>query len=127
MNVLGSILERWRERHEQAAVLRALEFMGPEQAQALATDVNLDLGSLRQVLKAGGRAIELLDRMLVARGLKQGSIAPETMREIESTCSRCEAKGRCRHELDAGTAKLHARSFCPNDQVMSVLELGAAA
>jgi len=127
MSIMESIVERWRERREQAAVLRALEFMGPEQAQILAADVNLSLDELKQVLGKGALANRLLDRMLKARGLEAAAIDVATMREIESTCSRCECKSLCRHELDAGTAKLHAAGFCPNDQLMSLLEQRAAA
>ena len=127
MSILESIVERWRERREQAAALRALQFMGPDQAQIVAADMNLSLEDLKQVLSKGGMASRLLDRMLKARGLVAANIDPASMREIESTCSRCACKTLCRRELDAGTAKLHAASFCPNDQLMGMLEQRAAA
>lgn len=127
MSYFASVLERWRERREQAAVLRALEFMGPEQAQALAADVQLNLSELGRVLKNGADAPRLMFRMLSARGLVAANIDPLSMRDLESTCARCDCTARCRRELDAGTARLHAASFCPNDQVMTLLEQRLAA
>jgi len=36
------------------------------------------------------------------------------MRDVERVCSRCRSTGRCRRELDAGTAAAHAHEYCPN-------------
>jgi hypothetical protein len=129
MGMLGTAIERWREHREQAAALRALAFMGPEQAQILAADLGLDVGELRYVLSKSAGATALLDRMLRARRLDRHEIAmrePAALREIESMCSRCDNKGRCADELDAGTAVEHASEFCPNALVMAALsrELG---
>lgn len=127
MSFIGSMIERWRDRREQAAVMRALEFMGPEQAQAFAADLNLDLSDMGRVLQGGAEAPRLMYRMLSARGLVAANLDPRTMRDLESTCSRCDCKSLCRRELDAGTAKLHAARFCPNDHVMDMLEQRLAA
>ncbi|HEY0918911.1 hypothetical protein [Devosia sp.] len=127
MSYFTTLLHRWRDRQEQAAVLRALEFMGPEQAAALAADVKLDAPGLRQVLHEGGAVAVLLDRMLAARGLADRAISAPLQRDLESTCARCASKTRCRRELDAGTARLHAASFCPNDRVMTLMEQRLAA
>jgi uncharacterized protein DUF6455 len=36
------------------------------------------------------------------------------LRDAERVCSGCRNTGRCRRELDAGTAAAHCHEFCPN-------------
>jgi hypothetical protein len=33
---------------------------------------------------------------------------------VERVCSHCKTTGRCRRELDAGTAAMRCREYCPN-------------
>lgn len=121
MSLFETIKDRWQQRRDRQAAVRALASMGPEQAETLAADIGMSLGDLREVVDKGGRATRLLERTLQARGLAASSIPPRTLREIETTCSRCEAKGICARELKAGTAVAHAAAFCPNYEVMNAL------
>jgi hypothetical protein len=43
------------------------------------------------------------------------------MRDIETICSRCGAKGRCARELASGSATGHADEFCPNAPTFEAL------
>ena len=36
------------------------------------------------------------------------------LRDVERVCTQCRRTGRCRRELDAATATLHYRAYCPN-------------
>jgi hypothetical protein len=36
------------------------------------------------------------------------------LRDVERVCTQCKTTGRCRRELDAGTAAAHCHDFCPN-------------
>jgi hypothetical protein len=59
----------------------------------------------------------LMERMMQARGLDFEEIRRAfsmTLRDVERVCSGCRNTGRCRRELDAGTAAAHCDAYCPN-------------
>jgi hypothetical protein len=43
------------------------------------------------------------------------------MRDLQRICIACGHKGRCRHDLAAGTAPSHYRDYCPNAMSLDVL------
>jgi len=56
-------------------------------------------------------------RMMRAHGLdpdrmRQANVT--LMRDVERVCTRCKSAGKCRRELDAGTALVHYHECCPN-------------
>ena len=59
----------------------------------------------------------LMDRMMRVRGLDPEGMRRAfsmTLRDVERVCSQCRNTGRCRRELDAGTAAVHCHAYCPN-------------
>jgi hypothetical protein len=59
----------------------------------------------------------LMDRMMRARGLDPEATRHAfamALRDAERVCSGCTNTGRCRRELDAGTAAAHRHAYCPN-------------
>jgi hypothetical protein len=112
-----NLLEKWRDYRAALAELRELEAMEPSELAATAANCGLSVGELREVVANSAGAPALMVRMMRAYGLdpeKVRRLDPLMMRDIEGLCSRCAAKGRCRHELNAGTAVDHADVFCPN-------------
>ncbi len=98
---------------------------------AMASDLGLSEADLRDVLPRAADNSGLMDRMLQARGLdpvsvRQGLAALE--RDLERVCTLCNATGRCKRELDAGTAAAHCHEFCENaDTLDDLIEIRAAA
>lgn len=83
----------------------------------MATDLGLSESDLCDVLPRGSDNTFLMDRMLQARGLDPDAVRRSLtplMRDLELHCTRCAAIGRCRRELQAGTAAEHCQDFCPN-------------
>jgi hypothetical protein len=66
----------------------------------------------------------LMERMMRARGLDPGEMRRAfsmTLRDVERVCSGCRNTGRCRRELDAGTAAAHCNAYCPNAATFDAL------
>jgi hypothetical protein len=111
------LVEKWCDYRAALADLREFEAMEPDMMAAIAGECGLSVTELRDVVVHGSGASSLMARMMQAYGLDPEGLRtrdPHTMRDIEGLCSRCLAKGRCRRELDAGTAADHADGFCPN-------------
>lgn len=85
--------------------------------ELMATDLGMSAADLCDVLPRGSDNTFLMDSMLLARGLDpeevRRSLTP-LLRDLELACTRCAATGRCRRELQAGTAAEHSHDFCPN-------------
>jgi hypothetical protein len=65
----------------------------------------------------------LMERMMRARGLDPEEIRHAfsmALRDAERVCSGCRNTGRCRRELDAGTAAAHRHEFCANSLLKSL-------
>jgi len=59
----------------------------------------------------------LMQSMMRARGLDLDQMRhgfATLLRDIERVCTQCKATGRCRRELDAGTADAHCHEYCAN-------------
>jgi hypothetical protein len=111
------LVEKWRDYRAALADLREFEAMEPDMMSAIAAECGLSVTELREVVVHGSGASSLMARMMKAYGLDPEGLRtrdPHTMRGIEGLCSRCLTKGRCRRELNAGTAAGHADDFCPN-------------
>lgn len=83
----------------------------------MATDLGMSAADLCDVLPRGTDNTFLMDRMLLARGLDPEEIRrtlTPMLRDLELACTRCAATGRCRRELQAGTAAEHSHDFCAN-------------
>jgi hypothetical protein len=64
--------------------------------------------------------------MMAAHGIDIHAVereAPGVLRDIAVLCSRCQAKGRCAQELEAGTARENAHLFCPNAETFETFGL----
>jgi len=117
MKMLDVLVARWRDYQANVAGLREIEACGPEMVAQMAADLGMTQSELEEVVSHGAGADKLMTRMIAAFGLNAEELErtdPAVIRDMSILCSRCETKGRCVHELDAGTAAEHAGEFCPN-------------
>lgn len=112
--LLKRMLDRVRAHVGSGTDLAALSH---EDMRHMAADLSLSPSDL-DALAAGGRDnTVLMESMIRAHGFD-----PERMRhafvtllrDMERACTQCKATGRCRRELDAGTAAAHCHDYCPN-------------
>jgi hypothetical protein len=83
----------------------------------MAGDLSLAESDLSVVAARGRDNITQMEGMMRARDLNPDQIRHAfvtLMRDVERVCTGCRTTGRCRRELDAGTAALHCREYCPN-------------
>jgi hypothetical protein len=91
--------------------------MSPDEIRNLASDLSLAEGDLRALSASINDNTVLMEGMMRARGFEPEQVRRSfgtLMRDVERVCSRCRSTGRCRRELDAGTAAAHANEYCPN-------------
>lgn len=125
-NVLELLVTRWRDYQSSRAALSELMDLDPQEISRMANEYGLSSGDLQDLVAEGPHAADLMDRMLRARGLDPNDIRhdlPGVVADMAVLCSRCGVKGRCEHELDAGTAARNADDFCPNAMTMRALAL----
>ncbi|RST84989.1 hypothetical protein EJC49_18085 [Aquibium carbonis] len=116
-HLLESIARRWRNHRDAVVSLREIDGMDPALAAEIAAEAGLSVRDLRDVISHGVGANRLMRRMMAAYGIDAGDVdrqAPGMLRDIALLCSRCQSKGRCEEELEAGTARENAPGFCPN-------------
>jgi hypothetical protein len=112
--LLGRVLDWVRAR---AGVGNELAGMSREEIRDLASDLSLSEGDLLALSVTLNDNTALMEGMMRARGFDPAQVRlsfATLMRDVERVCSRCRSTGRCRRELDAGTAAAHAHEYCPN-------------
>jgi hypothetical protein len=88
-----------------------------EDLRHIAGDLALAESALLSLSVGARDNTALMQRMIRARGLDPEEMRhafSTAMRDVERVCSGCRNAGRCRHELDAGTAAAHCDAYCPN-------------
>jgi hypothetical protein len=111
--LLGRVLDWIRLRtgsDELAAFSR-------EELHDLASDLSLSDADLVALASGIADNTPLMEGMIRARGFDPDALRDTfglLMRDVELVCSRCRSTGRCRRELEAGTAAVHAHEYCPN-------------
>ena len=90
----------------------------------IAKELGLLPSELRGLSAKGPDAANELSKMLCALSMDPAVLVandPATMRDLQRTCMLCAEKGRCRHDLAAGTAAQHFHEFCPNAYTLDAL------
>lgn len=112
--LLGRVLD-WVRAHAQPGT--DLAAFSREDLRHMANDLSLSESDLLAVSAGGHDNTGLMEGMMRARGLDPDQVRHSFgtfLRDGERVCTRCKATGRCRRELDAGTAALHCHEYCPN-------------
>jgi len=88
-----------------------------EELRVLSADLAIDQSDLVALSASRHDNTDLMERMIRARGFDPNDLRQSfavLLRDVERVCSTCRSTGRCRRELDAGTAAAHAHQYCPN-------------
>jgi transcriptional regulator with XRE-family HTH domain len=112
------IIADWVKKYRSAAGLRDdLARCGSDEVARVARDLGVSPGELVGLARKGPHAADQLKKLLLALGVDPRKLAsedPAMMRDLQRICITCGCKRRCEHELAAGTAAQHFRSYCPN-------------
>jgi len=94
----------------------------------MASDLGVTESDLRDVLPKAADNSLLMDEMMIQHGLDPDRIrrlCGGLARDLELTCARCGAVGRCRSELAIGVAVQNAHEYCGNAETFDELLAGA--
>lgn len=112
----------WRQKSRERAELQAA---GPALLDCIARDAGAaSTQEFLEVVNSGPRGSALMAEMSEALGVDLAAVRvrhPHVLRQMEISCSVCDAKTRCSCELEAGTAANHAGEFCNNAEVFQAL------
>lgn len=115
--VLNAIAD-WVNKYRLATSIRGgFGYCGPNEVMQIAKDLGVPVSELREIVRKGPGAADLVQKMLVALKVDATVLekaSPAVMRDLQRLCVNCGSKKRCEHELAKGTAADHFREFCPN-------------
>jgi len=115
--VLDAIAAWIKKYREAVGTQNELANCTPEQVASIARDMGLSPGELRFMAAKGPHAADELPKLLRALGVDPQQLAskdPSKMRDLQRICVTCAHKGRCQHDLAAGTIAGHYHDYCPN-------------
>jgi hypothetical protein len=112
-----------QQRHRRAA-LREFDALGAAEASAIARDLGVTETELRALAVHEDGIPKLLEGMLSALKITSEDFQAADRcltRDMQSLCSVCNSKSRCRRELAGGRAAATFRTFCPNASNLEML------
>jgi hypothetical protein len=122
---VGKQLVDWysdlRTRHEDERTLSGLD---ADSRRQLASDCNVNFDTLLEVVRAGPRGADEMVDMLKALHIDPADLQahlPELFRDMQVTCATCQDKGRCRHDLQDGSAPVTFADYCGNAPALNVM------
>jgi hypothetical protein len=124
---LSSMLRGWLQRSSD---LRALDALGPDARQGLASDLGITEPALCRIAANGPGASEELPKLLEGVSLdpeRLRAIHPAVLRDMEVVCAECDAKSRCRTDLNLGIAAATYDEYCRNAETIDALRQEDAA
>jgi hypothetical protein len=109
------VIERERLRKE----LTALDLRG--QLDTVLQDAGASRSAVNAILRGHPGGSKRLAAMLQRLGISRQQLRESgVMRDVEMTCTLCEATGTCDHWLRSGKSEGY-RGFCPNAQTFDTL------
>ncbi len=100
----------WQQRHELGSLDRG-------ELDRLAGELGLTASDLQNLVVQGVRGAELLRLRLETLGITRADIervSPGLARDLERTCSCCEEKSVCKHDLARHSTGDGWKDYCPN-------------
>jgi Family of unknown function (DUF6455) len=119
INLFGDWLKHRQE-------LRELGDINRDDFARIAQELRVSPADLDTLVRRGPHASDELPKMLRSLGIDADLLSraqPFLQRDMVRVCASCQEKGRCEHDLDAGTSAQHYREYCPNAPTIDSLAL----
>lgn len=116
-SLFGAIGAWWRDYLARSQMAAELGQFSAAEMDRMAHDVGVSTADLYELAQHASGSADEMPRMMVALDLDPEAIAraePEAYRDMQRLCSLCESKGRCDHDLAAGTAEVNYQHYCLN-------------
>lgn len=112
----------WRATRAQGA---DLAYCDGAEVGRIAQDLGLSAEELKLLASRDPGSADLLYRRLALLGMDTAKIKaalPQVLRDMQRCCSECNQKGRCVHDLEAGTGPLMP-DYCPNAETLAAVAI----
>ena len=119
-NAIAALAVKWQNRRERRLQMRELAACD----ELFAQELGFTARELKLLARRGPGAADLLNRRLDALHMDAKAIQavePEAMWDLQRCCSICDAKRRCRRDLDTPSDS-NWRDYCLNAQTLAILE-----
>jgi len=116
-----SLFGDWLRRRQE---IRELREMNSGDCARIAHDLSVSPAELDGLVRLGPHASDELPKLLDALGIDEAKLSqtqPVLLRDMVRVCAACQQKAHCDRELEAGTAGLHFREYCPNADTINEL------
>lgn len=111
-------------RRSRWARLAELRELPPDELGRIAGDVGISTNDLLEVSGHPEGTQQLLERRLAALGLPPDEISellPMLMRDLQRTCTMCQAKSYCIDDMKVSPLADGWESYCPNSGTLRTL------
>ena len=101
-----------------------LQCCGEETVERIAKDVGVSVPELRRLANLGSESADLLLHRMEVLDLDRNEVSqttPETLRDLQRTCSMCESHRRCARDLARDSAIPAWKDYCPNAATLIAL------
>lgn len=95
--------------------------LAPGEAEAIARDVGMTMDELRELVGRSPQAARLLYERLARLGIEPAdidSLGFGVMRDLERTCSSCDAKAVCEHDMAERPGDDRWKRYCGNSETI---------
>lgn len=123
--IVASVIELFGDWLRRRREMRELREMNSGDYARIARDLSVSPTELDSLVGSGPHASDELPKLLETLGIDEAKLAriqPVLQRDMLRVCAACRKKTLCDHELEAGTAGLHFREYCPNADTIDELK-----
>lgn len=116
-SALSSVVH-WFKQHMRGNELNGLD---PKELEMMARDLNVAPDDLVRLAAEEPQDTSMMKRMMAIHGLDYEKLRAEysaVVRDMEVTCSRCQERKLCQHDLDHGADAHTCDQYCPNADTM---------
>ena len=119
---IKSVLKRWQDSRKTS--VSDLKCCAEYEVERMARDLSISVSELHKLAGLGPQSADLLLRRMAALDLDKNEvfeIAPQTLRELQRTCTLCANKKLCARDLARDASSLAWENYCPNAVTLKAL------
>jgi len=121
-SAIKSVLQRWQDSRKGSVL--DLKCCAEQDLERMAKDLGITVSELHKFASQGPESADLLLRRMAVLDLDKkevSEIAPQTLRELQRTCTLCANKRLCARDLARDASNPAWENYCPNAATLMAL------